>query len=92
MMAFKRPGWIWLEHAGENATGSAAIAAATVLGYHDLGHVPGATVASVAALAALGSFLKSYGSLLLGPGRSNGTASLNPRVIASRLRARGTNP
>jgi hypothetical protein len=80
-----KPGLVWLENAAENATGAAAIGAATVLGsgaVHLLRDVPWYAVASAAALGALASALKSLSSLYVGPGKDNGTASLNPRVVA----------
>ena len=82
----KQPGWVWLEHAGENAIGAAATAAAVILGaqqYLHLQDIPWDLVATAALVAASGSFLKSVGSLWVGPGENNGTASLNPRVVAA---------
>lgn len=88
------PGWVWLQHAAENAAGAAFIAAGTVIGLFEtaklsLGQwdlhitdVPWYALLTFATLGALGSFLKSLGTLFAGPGENNGTASLNPRVIA----------
>lgn len=82
---WKRPGWTWLWHAGENATGAAAFGAGTVLGAahaHYLRDVPWYLLASAAAVCALGSLLKSVASVYVGPGRDNGTASNVPTVVA----------
>lgn len=75
--------WFW--HAGENAVGAAALGAGTVLGAskaHYLHEVPWYLLASAAGICALGSLLKSISSELIGPGRSNGTASAVPSVVA----------
>ncbi len=80
-----RPGWTWLWHAGENATGAASVGAASVLAIvhpHYLHDVPWGLMASAAAVGVLGSALKSIASELIGPGRNNGTASNLPAVIA----------
>lgn len=82
---WKRPGWTWVWHAGENATGAAAIGAGTVLGAahaHYLSDVPWYMLLSAAGLGALASLLKSIASVCIGPGRDNGTASNVPSVIA----------
>jgi hypothetical protein len=81
------PGLVWLEHAGENAVGAAAIGAGTVLGsgqFHLISDVPWWAVVSAGAIAGLGSLLKALGSLHFGPGKQNGTASLNPHVVSDR--------
>jgi hypothetical protein len=82
----KRPGWVWLEHASENAAGAAAMAAGAVLGtqqYLHLHDVPWDVILTAALLGAFGSYLKSVSTLWVGPGENNGTASLNPRVVAA---------
>lgn len=71
----------FLQHAAENAAGAAAAGALTVLGsreFHLISDVPWYAVASAAAIAGLGSALKSVISLTV----QNGTASLNPNVVA----------
>jgi hypothetical protein len=80
------PGVIWIEHALENAVGAAATAALTVWGAtkaQDITNVPWQLLAGAAALGAFASLLKALATLHVG---NNGTASLNPHVIADKLR------
>lgn len=80
-----RPGWTWFWHAGENATGAAAVCASTVLAIkhpHYLSEVPWGLMLSASGVGVLGSGLKSIASTFVGPGRRNGTASNVPSVVA----------
>ena len=81
------PGVVWFQHAVENALGSAATAALAVWGttrVQNIAELPWQLIAGAAALGAFASLLKSFASLHVGPEgtRYNGTASMNPRVIA----------
>ena len=73
----------FLEHAGEDAVGAAAAAAALTVftsgAFHLVGDVPWYAVLSAAALGGVGSLLKSLVSMSV----QNGTASINPRVVAA---------
>lgn len=83
---WKWPGWIWLEHAGENALGAAALGAGAVIygrHYLHLADVPWSAMLTVAVICALASLLKAVGTVFVGRGENNGTASWNPRVIAA---------
>ena len=80
------PGVIWVEHVLENAIGAAATAALTVWGAtkaQNITDVPWQLLAGAAALGAFASILKALATLRVG---NNGTASLNPHVIADKLR------
>lgn len=82
-MATWKPGWVWLENAGEKAVGAAALSAGALLsGKLLLADVPWYAVASAAALGALASLLNSLGTTLVGPGKQNGTASYLRNVVA----------
>jgi hypothetical protein len=72
----------FLEHASEDAVGAAAAAALTVFtsgAFHLVGDVPWYAVLSAAAIGGVGSLLKSLVSMSV----QNGTASINPRVVAA---------
>ena len=82
---FQTAGVVWLEHAVENALGAAATATLAVWGgthIQDITSVPWQLLAGAAALGAFASVLKSFASL----GVSNGTASVNPHVVADKIR------
>jgi hypothetical protein len=81
----KTAGVVWLEHALENALGAGATAALTVWGAQKtalISSVPWQLLASAAALGAFASLLKACASLSV----SNGTASINPHVVADKIR------
>jgi hypothetical protein len=79
------PGLVWLENTSEDAlkvfayTMAGAMMAAQV---KDMGGVNWAEAFSQAGFCTLAAVFGAVASLKIGPGRSNGTASFLPRVVA----------
>jgi hypothetical protein len=82
MKLFSRTFW---ESAEEMAAGFAGAGAVSQLAPHasDLfTNVPWASVASGAGIGAVLGVLTALASLKVGPGKDNGTASFNPKIVA----------
>lgn len=72
------PGWVWLEHTGENAAISAATMALSLMTPGGETHVPWQTLLVMSGKAALYAGLLAVVALR----QNNGTASFLPRVVA----------
>ena len=85
---WKSPGVVWLQNTAENAVVMAAGAALAVISPGEQLHIAWPTVAAVAGKAALCAVLAA----VVGLRQANGTASLNPNVVArKRVRRQTTN-
>lgn len=83
MVNWNWPGFVWLQHTGENAASDAAIAAMAVMGAASTTGLAGVnweSVGSVAGYAALLAILRAVATLKV----SNGTDSFLPKVVAKR--------
>ena len=77
------PGWVWLEHTGEEAARAFAyvlFGAMMAAQVHDMGGVNWPHAFSRAGFACLAAIFGSLASLKVG----NGTASFLPRVVAAK--------
>lgn len=72
------PGWVWIEHTGENAAISAATMALSLMTPGGETHVPWQTMLFLSGKAALYAVLLAIVALR----QNNGTASFLPRVVA----------
>lgn len=85
------PGWVWVEHTLEMCMVTAAATMWSVwqsAPQHDLGSIHWEHAFSQAGYAALGALLLSVVSLKI----PNGTASLNPNVVAKKKPAETESP
>jgi hypothetical protein len=75
---WKWPGWVWLEHTGENAAISAATMALSLMTPGGEMDVPWQTLLIMSGKAAIYAALLAVVALR----QQNGTASFLPRVVA----------